>query len=216
MAFIPRAFKNRDCDVPDCVYRLKYERNGQKLVAGIACVVENDRKKYLLTCNKVTLKNQERCFYARQWRKPLFPPRRNRDLDIKGENCFSKQNFSFLTPSNRWKPDKSLKVKSFDTGNSPDVIKSLIIEYPHKQREIEWVKNSETGGYKIKENEVLEDPTSLGSPVLWKDPKTQRFCVIGVVDKEEEVFLPRLFRTDDLRNFGKFVIIFICFDQLKY
>ena len=79
MAFIPRVFKNRDCDVPDCAYRLKILKNGQKLVAGIACVVEidiTDRKEYyLLTCNKVTLKNRERCFSARQWRKPLFPPR---------------------------------------------------------------------------------------------------------------------------------------------
>ena len=68
MAFIPRAFKNRDCDVPDCVYRLKFERDRQKLVAGIACVVEIDipdrREYYLLTCNKVTLRNGERRFYA--------------------------------------------------------------------------------------------------------------------------------------------------------
>ena len=137
-------------------------------------------------------------------------------LDINGENCFLKQNFSFLTPSDHWKPDKSLKPKSCDAGNPPHLIQSLIIEYPHIQREIEWVKNSETGRYKTTGYEDLEDQTSLGSPVLWKDPKTQRFYVIGVVDKEEETFLPRLFGMDDLRNFGKFVIIFICFDQLKY
>ena len=68
MAFIPRAFKNRDCHVPDCVYRLKFKRDRQKLVAGIACVVEIDipdrREYYLLTCNKGTLRNGERRFYA--------------------------------------------------------------------------------------------------------------------------------------------------------
>ena len=220
MAFFSRAFKNRDCDVPDCVYRLTFEVNGQELDAGIACVVEidiTDRKEYyLLTCKKVTSKNQKRCFSARQWRKPILSPRRN--LDINGENCFFKQNFSFLTPVNRdhWKPDKSLKATSRIAGNLPDVIKSLIIEYPNIHRKIKWVKDSETGKYKTKKKKVLGDQTSLGSPVLWKDPETQRFCVIGVVDKEEETFLPRLFEKDDLKNLGKFVIIFICFDQLKY
>lgn len=215
MAFFSRALKNRDCDVPDCVYRLKFERDRQKLIAGIACAVEIDKpdrqEYYMLTCNKVISKNGERRFYARQWRKPLFP-RRNGDLDINGKNRFSKQNFCFLTPSDHWKPDKSLKAKSWRAGDPPDSIKSLIIENRHIYREIEWVKDSETGRYKITRCEDLEDETSLGSPVLWKDPKTQHFYVIGVVDKEEETFLPRLFGVDDLRNFGKFVIIFICFD----
>ena len=215
MAFFSRAFKNRDCDVPDCVYRLTFEINGQELDAGIACVVEIDGKEYyLLTCNKVASKNQKRCFSARQWRKPILHHRRN--LNIDGENFFFKQNFSFLTPSNHWKPDKSLKAISRNAGNPPDVIKSLIIEYPNIHRKIKWVKDSETGRYKPKKKVVLGDQTSLGSPVLWKDPKTQRFYVIGVVDKEKETFLPRLFGMDDLRNLGKFVIIFICFDQLKY
>lgn len=216
MAFFSRAFKNRDCDVPDCVYRLKFERDRQKLIAGIACAVEIDepdgKEYYLLTCNKVILKNGERRFYARQWRKPLFRLRRNKDLDINGENCFLKQNFCFLTPPNHWKPDKSLKVKSCDAGDNLDSIKSLIIENCHIYREIEWVKDSETGRYETRGYEDLEDQTSLGSPVLWKDPETQRFYVIGVVDKEEDTFLPRLFGADHLRNLGKFVIIFICFN----
>lgn len=213
MEFVPRAFKSRNCDVPDCVYRLKFEREGQKLVAGIACVVAIDiaggRKYSLLTCNKVTLKNRKRLFSARQWKKPLFSSRRNEDLDINGKNCSSKKNFSFLTPSNHWKPDKSLKAKPLDP---PDSIKSLIIEYPHIHREIEWVKNRRTGRYETRGYEDLEDQTSLGSPVFWKDQKTQRVYVIGVVDKEEETFLPRLFEADDLINLGKFVIIFICFN----
>ena len=212
MAFISRAFKNRDCNVPDCVYRLKFERDRQKLIAGIACAVEIDvlggKEYYLLTCNKVISKNGEGRFYARQWRKPLFRPRRNGDLNIKG----NKENFCFLTPPNHRKPDKSLKVKSYDDRDPPDSIKSLIIENRHIYREIEWVKDSETGRYKITRCEDFEDETSLGSPVLWKDPKTQRVYVIGVVDKEEGTFLPRIFRVDDLKNIGKFVIIFICFD----
>ena len=71
MEFVPRAFKSRNCDVPDCVYRLKFEREGQKLVAGIACVVAIDipggRENYLLTCNKVTLKNRKRLFSTHVW-----------------------------------------------------------------------------------------------------------------------------------------------------
>ena len=210
MAFISRALKNRDCDVPDCVYRLKFERDRQKSIAGIACAVEilGGKEYYLLTCNKVISKNGQGSFYARQWRKPLFRPRRNGDLNIKG----NKENFCFLTPPNHRKPDKSLKVKSYDDRDPPDSIKSLIIENRHIYREIEWVKDSETGRYKITRCEDFEDETSLGSPVLWKDPKTQRVYVIGVVDKEEGTFLPRIFRADDLKNIGKFVIIFICFD----
>ena len=215
MAFISRALKNRDCDVPDCVYRLKFERDRQKLIAGIACAVEIDvpggKEYYLLNCDKVILKNGERRFYARQWRKPPFRPRRNGDLDINGKKCFLKQNFCFLTPPNHWKPDKRLKVESWDARDPSDSIKSLIIQN-NIYREIEWVKDSETGRYKTTGYAELGDQTSLGSPVLRKDPETQHVYVIGVVDKEEETFLPRLFEKDDLRNFGKFVIIFICFD----
>ena len=121
--------------------------------------IPDGQEYYLLICNKVTLKNRERRFSARQWRKPLFPPRRNGDLEINGKNLFCRQNFSYLTPSNHWKPDKSLKSKSCDAGNPPHWIKSLIIEYPHIHREIEWAKNSETGRYKTTGYEDLEDQT---------------------------------------------------------
>ena len=72
-------------------------------------------------------------------------------------------------------------------------------------------KNNETGRYQLKKEEHLVDHTQLGSPVLLKDPRKNCFYVIGVVGKEE-IFFPRLFGEDDLRNLGKFVIIFIYFD----
>ena len=65
----------------------------------------------------------------------------------------------------------------------------MILDESRELREIEWGINSETGRYQLKKEEQLEDHTSLGSPVLWKDLETQRLYVIGVVDKEE-IFFP--------------------------
>ena len=221
MAVFKRALKNRDCDVPFCIYRLNFETEKQQLAAGIACAVEIDtevpsgrREYYLLTCNRVTSKSPERHFSARQCRKPMVSFRKNGDLDINGKNSFSKQNFHFLTTANGWKPKKSLKAKVYVSGDPADVFYSWIIEAFFRLREIVWIKNIETGGYQLQKVEFLEDHSSLGSPVLWKDPETQRFHVIGVVDKEE-TFFPRLFVEDDLRNLGKFVIIFICFFKIN-
>ena len=220
MAVFGRALQNRDCDLPHCVYRLKPSGERQEVFAGIACAVEIDTetpksKKYLLTCNKVIMENGERRFSAHQWQKPCSLLRQSRNPDINGENYFLKHDFCFLTPPDTWKLKKRLKAKAFKAGECPDKIKSLILDNSRDDLEIEWEKNSETGRYQHKKEDHLEDHTSLGSPVLWKDLKTQRLYVIGVVDKEED-FFPRLFGEDDLRNLGKFVILFISFDYLQY
>ena len=219
MAVFDRALKNRDGDVPNCVYRLKISGEGREVFAGIACAVEIDTetpesKKYLLTCNKVIMENGERRFSAHQWRRPFSLCKKKKNPDINGENCFLKHDFCFLTLPDTWKLKKRLKAKAFKAGECPDKIKSLILDKSRKNLEVEWEKNSETGRYQLKEEEEeerIEDHTLLGSPVLWKNLKTQRFYVIGVVDKEE-FFFPRLFGKDDLRNLGKFIILFISFD----
>ena len=216
MAVLGRALKNRDCDLPNCVYRLKISGGRQAFFAGIACAVEIDTetpesKKHLLTCNKVIMKNGERRFSAHQWRKPFYLLCQRGNPDINGENYFLKHDFCFLTPPDTWKLKKRLKAKAFKAGECPDKIKSLILDKSRDNLEIEWKKDSATGRYELIGAENLEDHTSLGSPVLWKDLQTQRLYVIGVVDKEEKLF-PRLFGEDDLRNLGKFIILFISFD----
>lgn len=208
---ITRAFRNRDCDVQNCLYGLKLQTEGQQLFAGIAFAVEQQiseelSKYYLLTCYNVKLRTRGKCFSAVQYRKPFFRFRKNKALHIGSENYFLKDNFCFLTPTNFGTPKKSLRLKACPAEDPPGSITSLIIKKYHRIGEINWTRDSKKEIYKPKNLPFLEDDTFLGSPVLWKDPETKRFCVIGVFDKGNR-YLPRLFVEDDLNELGKFVVI---------
>ena len=205
-----RAFRNRDCDVQNCLYRLKLQTEGQQLFLGVAFAVEQQitgepSKYYLLTCNNVKLKTRGQSFFAVQYRKPFFSFRKNKELRIDRNNYFLKDNFCFLTPPNAWKPQKSLRVKACPAENPPVWIKSLIIKVSRRIGEIYWKRNTENEKYQPEKSTLLEDDTFLGSPVLWRDSRETHFCVMGVFDKDE-IYFPRLFV--DLEKLGKFVVIY--------
>lgn len=143
MALIIRALKNRDCDVPDYVYRLKFKRERQKLVAGIACFVEIDteipgrREYYLLTCNNVRLKS--RYFLLVSGGSHSSLPGKKEASTLTMKIAFqSKISAFWLLPITG--NSKRAWGKSTWCGNLPDSIESLIIENSHVYCEIEWKK----------------------------------------------------------------------------
>lgn len=144
MALIIRALKNRDCDVPDYVYRLKFKRERQKLVAGIACFVEIDteipgrREYYLLTCNNVRLKSRYFLLVSGGSHSSLPGKKEASTLTMK-IGFQSKISASWLLPITG--NSKRAWGKSTWCGNLTDSIESLIIENSHVYCEIEWKKN---------------------------------------------------------------------------
>lgn len=184
------------------LFFVREEREKQTIGRGIACAVQMEEKKFILTSSDViklptnSQPNNESRIYTKQCYKTsrLKFWKKRRTVDV-AECCLRKDSFFNLIPI-EFDPDKDLQVQF---RRPPQRCRSLVVTKSGSYDTVQWVL--ENNSYQNQnQDKVLDEASAAGSPVLWTDTSQNQSYVVGVITIQGGRFVPKIFTPETLQR----------------
>lgn len=185
------------------LFFVREKRENQTIGRGIACAVQIEGTKFILTSSDViklptnSPPNSERSIYAKQCYKTrrwqFWKKRRTVEVD---ERRLRKHSFFSLIPI-KFDPDEHLKVTTFPR---PHKCQSLVVTKSGSYDTVEWMLENNVYQNQNQDEIVLDEASAAGSPVLWTNTNQNQSYVVGVITNQGGTFVPEIFTQKTLQQ----------------